>query len=198
MVYMATLPDAPLTEEQYLEIERFAETKSEFHNGRMFAMSGGSPNHALLGNRIGALLDRQMPPGCRTFNSELRIRVASAGLYTYPDCSVICGELQFAGDQNDVVTNPLLIVEVLSPSTEGYDRGKRFEMYRTIPSFREYLIVHQDQRHVERFSKQDDGSWLLREHTGPDGSVAIARLGVHIALAELYASALNFDGNPEG
>ena len=187
---MATSPAGSLTEEQYLQIEREAEFKSEFHDGQMFAMSGGSLNHALLGNRIGALLDRQMPPGCRTVNSELRIRVASPGLYTYPDCSVICGEPQFADDQRDVVTNPLLIVEVLSPSTEGYDRGKKFEMYRTIPSFQEYLIVHQDQRHVEHFSKQDDGSWLLRDHAGANDSVTIARLGLHISLAELYASAI--------
>ncbi len=186
---MATLPDAPLTEEQYLEIERLAEFKSEFHDGRMFAMSGGSPNHALLSGSIIALLYAQMPPGCRVFSSDLRIKVSSAGLYTYPDCSVICGELQFAGDQNDVVTNPLLIVEVLSPSTEGYDRGKKFELYRTIPSFREYLVIHQDRRHVEHYSKRDDGSWLLRDHV--DGSVAIARLGAHIALADLYASAIN-------
>lgn len=187
---MATQPNAPLTEEQYLQIERAAEFKSEFHDGQMFAMSGGSPNHALLGNRIGALLDRQMPPGCRTFNSELRIRVAAAGLFTYPDCSVICGELQFAGDQKDVVTNPLLIVEVLSPSTENYDRGKKFELYRTILSFREYLIVHQDERHVEHFSKQDDGSWVLRDHIGAEASVDLGRLGVRISVAELYASAI--------
>src|SRR5208283_3003150 len=145
----------------------------------------------LLGNRIGALLDRQMPPGCRTFNSELRIKVGPAGLYTYPDCTVICGDLETFSDQKDVVLNPLLIVEVLSPSTEGYDRGKKFELYRTIASFREYLIVHQDRRHVEHFSKQDDGSWLLREHVGGDSSVAITRLGVHISLADLYASALD-------
>jgi Uma2 family endonuclease len=191
MVFMATLPDAPLTEEQYLCLEREAETKSEFHDGRMFAMSGGSPNHALLSARMCALLDRHMPPGCRVFSSDLRIKVAPAGLYTYADCSVICGDLETFSDQKDVVLNPLLIVEVLSPSTEGYDRGKKFELYRTIASFREYLIVHQDRRHVEHFSRQDDGSWLLREHAGVDGSVAIARLNAHISLGELYASALN-------
>jgi Uma2 family endonuclease len=186
---MATLPDAPLTEEQYLEIERLAEFKSEFHDGRMFAMSGGSLNHALIATRMAVLLDRQMPPGCRTCNSDLRIKVVSAGLYTYPDCSVICGEPEHFGNQKDVVLNPLLIVEVLSPSTEGYDRGKRFELYRTIPTFQEYLIVHQDRRHVEHYSKQNDGSWLLRDHVGPDGSLAIARLGAQISLAELYSSA---------
>ncbi len=185
---MASLPDALLTEEQYLCLEREAEVKSEFHDGRMFAMSGGSLNHSLISTRVSSLLDRQMPPGCRTCNSDLRIKVASAGLYTYPDCSVICGEPEYVGGQKDVVLNPLLIVEVLSPSTEGYDRGKKFELYRTIPSFQEYLIVHQDRRHVEHYSKQDDGSWLLRDHA--DGEVAIARLGVHIALADLYASAI--------
>jgi Uma2 family endonuclease len=190
MVFMATLPDAPMTEEQYLEIERQAEIKSEFHDGQMFAMSGGSPNHALLSARICSLLDRQMPPGCRVFSSDLRIKVAPARLYTYADCSVICGELETFSNQKDVVLNPLLIVEVLSPSTENYDRGKKFELYRTIPSFREYLIVHQDRHHVEYHSKQDDGSWLLRDHVGADGAVTITRLGVHITLADLYASAL--------
>jgi len=139
---MASQLAAPLTEEQYLQIERQALNKSEFHDGQMFAMAGGSPNHSLLAARIGALLDRQAPPECRIFNADLRIKVVSAGLYTYADCSVVCGELQFFGTQQDGVINPLLIVEVLSPSTEDYDRGKKFELYRTIDSFREYLFVH--------------------------------------------------------
>jgi hypothetical protein len=92
--------------------------------------------------------------------------VASAGLYTYADCSVVCGGPQFSGDHHDSLLNPLLIVEVPSPSTEGCDRGKKFELYRTIESLREYLIVHQDRRHVEHYSKQEDGSRLLREHSG--------------------------------
>ena len=187
---MATLPVSRLTEEQYLEIERAAETKSEFYDGQMFSMAGGSPNHALLGNRIGALLDRSVPPGCRVFNSELRIKVPAARLYTYPDCSVICGDLQYADGQPDVILNPLLIVEVLSPSTEGYDRGKKFELSRTVPTFREYLIIHQDRRHVEHYSKQDDGGWLLRDYTEATGVIAIARLNIQIPLADLYASSL--------
>jgi Uma2 family endonuclease len=186
---MASLPAEPLTEEQYLHIERQAETKSEFHDGQMFGMAGGSPNHALLANRMGALLDRQVPPECRTFNADLRIKIESAGLYTYADCSVVWGELEYSGDRRDVILNPLLIVEVLSPSTEGYDRGKKFELYRTIESFREYLLVHQDRQCVEHYSRQDDGSWLLRDHAS--GSVMIACLNVQIVLADLYASALN-------
>ena len=193
MIYMASQPSAPLTEEEYLSIEREALEKSEFHDGQMYAMAGSSPNHSLLSNSIGALLRGQVPPGCRTFNSDLRVKVAPAGLFTYPDCTVICGEPQYFGDRKDVVLNPLLIVEVLSPSTEGYDRGKKFEFCRTIRSFQEYLIVHQDRRHVEHFSRQDDGSWLLREYIGEGGSVAIARLNVQIPLADLYASALDLD-----
>jgi len=159
----------------------------------MFAMAGCTLNHSLLANSIGALLDRQVPPGCRVFNSGLRIKIASCRTYTYADCSVVRGEPQLFGDQQDNVLNPLLIVEVLSPSTEDYDRGKKFELYRTIDSFREYLLVHQDRRHVEHYSKQDDGSWLLREHSGAGSSVAIARLGVDLSLADLYASAMNCD-----
>ena len=190
---MASLPASPLTEEEYLHRERRAESKSEFHDGQMFAMAGGSLNHSLLASRAVALLDRQMPPGCRVFNADLRINIASARTYTYADCGVVCGEPQLSTEQKDNILNPFLIVEVLSPSTEGYDRGKKFELYRTIESFREYLIVHQDRRHVEHYSKQDDGSWLLREHSGVGGSVAVARLGILISLADLYASAIDID-----
>ena len=190
---MASLPAPPLKEEEYLRLERQAETKSELYDGQMFARAGGSPNHALLANTLGALLQRQVPEGCRTFNADLRIRVASTGFYSYPDCSVVYGDLEFFGNHTDVVLNPLLIVEVLSPSTEGYDRGKKFELYRAIPSFREYLLVHQDRRHVEHYSKQDDGSWLLREYSGAASSFAITRWAVRISLGELYASAMNLD-----
>ena len=185
---MASLSTTPLTEEQYLQIERQAETKSEFHDGQMFAMSGGSPNHALLTNRMGAILDRQVPVGCRVFSPDLRIKVAAAGLYTYADCSVLRGEPRFSGDSQDCLLNPVLIVEVLSPSTEGYDRGKKIELYRTIESFREYLIVHQDRRRVEYYSRQEDSSWLLREHSGNEAVVSVPSLGVQFTLGELYAT----------
>lgn len=191
MLYMASLPLSPLTEEQYLQIERLADGKSEYHDGQMFAMSGGSLNHSLIATEMCALLVPQMPQGCRTFNSDLRIKIVAARIFTYPDCGVFCGEPEFFGDHTDVILNPLLIVEVLSPSTEGYDRGKKFELYRTVQSLREYLQVHQDRYHVEHYSKQEDSSWLLREHVGIDASVVIARLNVKIPLADLYASALN-------
>jgi len=159
----------------------------------MFAMSGGSLNHSLIAGDMIALLRGQKPEGCRVFTSDLRIKAAATGLLTYSDCGVFCGEPEFAGDRQDVILNPVLIVEVLSPSTEGYDRGKKFESYRSIPSFREYLIVHQDRRRVEHYSKQDDGSWLLREYAGAGASVTISRLGICITLADLYSSALNIE-----
>jgi Uma2 family endonuclease len=188
---MATLPDAPLTEEQYLQIERLAEAKSEFHDGQMFAMAGSSANHSLLANNVGGLLRSGIPKGCRAFNLDLRIKVSDAGLYTYPDCSVVCGDLKYFGDRKDVIMNPMLIVEILSPSTEGYDRGRKFEMYRTLDTFTEYLLVHQDRRHVEHYSKQDDGAWLLREFSGEGPTIEIARLGMQIPMAELYSSAID-------
>lgn len=190
---MATLPNPPLTEEQYLEIERQAFEKSEFHDGQMFAVSGGTPNHALLSAAVCALLHGRLPPECRVFSSDLRVKAEAVGLYTYPDCTVICGNPQLYGSRKDVALNPVLIAEVLSPSTEDYDRGKKFEWYRTIKTFREYLIVHQDRRHVEHYSKQDDGSWVLREHLVVDAAVSIPRLGVEIRLADLYAQALDLE-----
>jgi Uma2 family endonuclease len=184
---MASLPNPILTEEQYLRLEREAAVKSEFHDGQMFAMAGGSPNHSLLANRIGALLDRAIPSACRTFNSDLQIRIAYAGVYTYADCTVLCGEPEFSGD---ALINPDLIVEVLPPSTEAYDRGRKFELYRGISSLREYLLIHQDRVHVEHYSKQEDGSWLLRDFADSDAMLNIPRLGVRIALADLYKTAL--------
>jgi Uma2 family endonuclease len=190
-LYMASVTTPKLTEEEYLRLERLASEKSEYHGGEIFAMAGGTPNHSLLAAAACALLYRQAPAGCRVFSSDLRIHIASGGAFSYADCVVVCGELQLAGDQRDNLLNPLLIVEVLSPSTENYDRGKKFELYRTIESFREYLIVHQERRCVEHYSRQDDPSWILREYHRHGSSVTIARLGVELSLDELYASAID-------
>jgi Uma2 family endonuclease len=188
---MASSPVTPLTEEQYLELDRAAEVRSEFHDGQMFAMAGGSPNHAFIATKISALLTAQNLGGCRVFNSDLRMKVSKAGLYTYADGGIVCGEPQLTG--KDTLLNPKLIVEVLSPSTEAYDRGKKFESYRTIESFTEYLLVHQDRRHVEHYSRQPDGSWLLRESSGIEGSVNITSLSIRLPLAEIYSTALDLD-----
>ena len=147
---MASVPSAPLSEEEYLRIDRARELKSEFYDGQMFAMSGGSFAHARLAANILTLLNRQTHPGCLAFGGDLRVKAARAGLYTYPDAGVVCGEPQFAGESpKDTLLNPALLVEVLSPATENYDRGQKFASYRTIESLRDYLLIHQDRRHVE-------------------------------------------------
>jgi Uma2 family endonuclease len=152
----------------------------------MFAMAGGSLNHALLANSLGAILRGKVPAGCRVFSADLRIYIAETKTYTYGDVSVVCGEVKLSSDQQDNVLNPMLIAEVLSPSTEGYDRGKKFELYRTIESFQEYLLIHQDRCRVEHYSRQEDGSWLLREYSGQKAVIGIDRLSVLIPLDDLY------------
>lgn len=180
-----------MTELDYLRIERAATSKSEFHDGQMFAMSGGSYRHSRLSVRLIVLLEQKVPAGCATFNSDLRIAVKAASLYTYAtyaDGGVVCGEPQFADGEHDSLLNPLLIIEVLSPSSTHYDRGGKFELYRTIESFCEYLVVHQDRPHIEYHSRQPDGSWLLREHLADDAVLRIDRLHLSLPLSEIYST----------
>src|SRR5438045_922734 len=130
---MSTLPKTPMTAEEYLEIERKAEFKSEFYQGEMFAMSGGSRKHSALAFRLAALLGEHIQgKGCEGFTSDLRVLVAESGLYTYPDLSIVCGGAVFADRQMDTLLNPTLLVEVLSPSTKDYDRGTKAKLYREI------------------------------------------------------------------
>ena len=124
-----------LSEAEYLAIERAAVFRSEFYDGEMFAMAGGSPTHSLIaGNLIRALGNRLQGGGCLTFNSDLRVKIEDSGLYTYPDVSVVCGELRFADAEEDTLVNPTLLAEVLSDTTEAYDRGEKFGHYRRIAS----------------------------------------------------------------
>jgi Uma2 family endonuclease len=189
---MASLPiTPPITEEEYLCMERAADFKSEYHGGEVFAMSGGSPNHSFIGAQFVFLLSRQTPRGCRVFTSDFRVRIPAGNSYVYPDCGLVCGDPNVSDADN--LLNPALVVEVLSPSTESYDRGAKFALYRLVESLREYLVVHQNRRKVEYYSKQDDGSWVLREYEGAESSFTIVRFGITITLAELYQTALNLD-----
>jgi len=188
---MASITGPKLTEEEYLGLERQALEKSEYHDGEIFAMAGGTRNHSFISSRLVSMLDRSAPQGCRVFDSDLRIYIAAAKTFTYADGGLICGDPEGSSDQQDNILNPVLIAEILSPSTEDYDRGKKFELYRTIESFREYLIVHQGPRCVEHYSRQDDGSWIRREYCGHGSSVAISRLGVQLSLHEIYATAID-------
>jgi len=177
-----------LGEEEYLALERAAAFRSEYFDGGMFAMAGGTPAHSLIATNLGAEL-RSLLRGrpCRVFNADLRIKVEAAGLYTYPDLSVVCGPLKFAGQTLDVVTNPGLLAEVLSDATESYDRGRKFEFYRQLPTLEAYLLASQHEPRLELFVRQADGSWRLTEAAGPAARLAVPPLEVELELAEVFA-----------
>lgn len=184
---MSASPHPRLTEEEYLKIERAAEFKSEFYDGRMYAMSGGSYPHGQIILNLGSELrtaSRGKP--CSVTASDIRVRVSKRGSYTYPDVVVVCGPPKFADDQKDTLLNPSLIVEVLSPSTEAHDRGLKFAQYRQIESLEEYGLVSQTEPRVEIFRRQPSGDWLLSESTGLDAVCRFDSAGCQIALAEIY------------
>lgn len=152
-----------MKESEYLEIERAAEFKSEFRDGEMFSMAGGSAMHSLIATNITGEVGMKLKGRpCVLFNSDLRLKVEATGLFTYPDLSVVCGPLRFAVPEQDTIVNPTVLVEVLSDSTEGYDRGKKFEHYRQIPTLRDYLLVSQKEPRIEAFARGEDGLWRLR------------------------------------
>jgi|SRR5215471_7049511 len=175
-----------LTEEQYLKIERKAEIKSEFLNGEMFAMSGAQYAHnALVWNLIALLAQRPKTP-CRGFPSDMSVHIPGTGLYTYPDVVVACGELKFRDKHVDTLLNPTLVTEVLSRSTEAYDRGRKFEHYRTIPSLKEYLLIASDRVRVDLHTRQPDDRWLQTSAGSVDDAISLTTVSSEIPLQELY------------
>jgi Uma2 family endonuclease len=184
---MSSHPKAHLTPEEYLAIERQAETKSEYFNGEMFAMVGSSREHNLIAVNIAGELRQQLKGRpCETYTSDMRVRVPATGLYTYLDVVIVCGAPEFDDDHVDTLINPTLIVEVLSESTESYDRGKKFGHYRSIESLVEYLLVAQDEYRVEQFVKQTDGRWLLSDVRSLEGTVELTSIQCTLRLKEVY------------
>ena len=182
---MAAQAQPDIAPEAYLEMERAAEYKSEYYGGEVFAMSGGTGNHALFAaNSITLLNIALRGKGCRVFTSDLRIYIPANGLFTYPDASVVCGDMEYLDDRSDNLLNPVLLVEVLSPSTESYDRGTKFALYRSIPSLEEYMLVSQDQRRVEVFRKDTTGRWVLYD---VEEAVELASVGCTLPVEDLYA-----------
>jgi Uma2 family endonuclease len=180
---MASSPVSKLTEEQYLAIERAAEFKSEFLDGVMYERSGVTIRHADLAGNILAEL-HGMVRG-KVYGSDLRVRVSSR-MYTYPDVSVVCGKLQLADDQKDVLLNPIVIFEVLSPSTELYDRGVKLQLYRAMPSLREYILVDQNKPRIEQYIYQDASTWALHDHQGLDAELKTDSIGASLPLRLIY------------
>ena len=191
---MASRQERYYTVDEYLELEETALERHEYLDGRIYAMTGGTDIHARLMARVMALLDTQLRGRpCRVYSGDLNVRVEKTGLHTYPDVSALRGEprlagRKLAGKQNVVLLNPSVLVEVLSPSTEAYDRGTKFDHYRQIPSLREYVLVSQDEMHVELFTRDaEDGTrWAFADARGPDGAVELPSIGAVLALHDVY------------
>jgi Uma2 family endonuclease len=176
-----------LTAQQYLEIERRAEYKSEFLNGEMFAMSGASRAHHLITGNVSSSLHVQLRGRpYETYASDMRVKVSETGLYTYPDVVVVCGAAEFEDAHVDTLLNPTAIVEVLSPSTEAYDRGEKFAQFRELASLREYVLIAQDRPRVERFRRAQGKEWLFAAVDGLEGTVHLTSIGCDLALADVY------------
>jgi Uma2 family endonuclease len=176
-----------LTEDEYLKIEREADTRSEFVHGEIFAMAGGSADHALIAaNTIRALGNGLSNRPCRVYGSDLKIR-SGEGSHHYPDITALCGPADFHDEKQDVLPNPDLIIEVLSPITEAYDRGTKFSLYRSITSLRDYILISQESATIDHFHKNDAGQWILANDGHPD-TLQLPHLEVSIPYAEIYAN----------
>ena len=184
---MTALPKQKLTSAEYLEIERKAEFKSEFYDGEMFAMSGGTYRHSRLKTNLAAVFGTHLRgKRCRPTDSDMRVRIQGTHLYTYPGLSIVCGPPQFEDEHQDVLLNPTVIFEVLSESTACYDRGKNFWHYRHIDSLMDSILVSQDEILVEHFCRQPNGGWLLT--TIEEGQhLRIASIDCEIPVSEIYA-----------
>ena len=188
-----TLPS--FTPDEYLAFERGTESKHEYLDGLIYAMAGASPEHSTLCVNVSEIITRQLRgTPCRPFSADMKIRCLTStsptrgkrGLFAYPDFIVVCGEPVFHDVQQDVLINPTLIVEVLSPSTEADDRGEKFLRYQELVSFTDYLLVAQRYPCLEHFAKQADGQWLVTIETSLAGSISIASINCRLPLAEVY------------
>jgi len=176
-----------MTPEQYLDIEREAERKSEYWQGEMFAMAGVGEPHNLLVLNIGVQIHPQLrSSACRTYANDMRVHISATGLHTYPDIVVVCGVPQFLDGCRDTLLNPTLIVEVLSPSTEAFDRGRKFENYQSIDSLKQYLLVASERVHADLFTRQPGGQWLLTAAGSIDDTVDLESVGCRITLRVSY------------
>lgn len=185
---MTSVPKRYLTPEEYLAKERKAEYKSEYFKGEIFAMSGASREHNLIaGNLNGEARSQLRDRPCEVYQSDMRVKVSSTGLYTYPDVVIVCGEPRFEDAEVDTLLNPTVLFEVLSETTENYDRGKKFEHYRTLPSLQEYVLVAQDKCHVEQFTRQPDNRWILWETDDLEAVLKLPSIGCDLKLTDVYA-----------
>jgi Uma2 family endonuclease len=185
---MSAAPQPHLSFDDWLAIERTTiGQRSEYVAGEVFAMAGGTEEHNLIVANVVRELGNQLKGRpCRVYPSDMKVQIASAEVGAYPDVMVICGERAFYDGRRDVVTNPILIVEVLSDSTEAYDRGDKFRHYRRLESLRAYLLLSQDQMQAELFLRQPDGTWSLSSYEDAADAIALSPIEAELSLAEVY------------
>ncbi len=194
---MSTVPIRKLTAEEYLAIERLAEFKSEFYRGEMFAMAGASTAHSLIqANLIWRLSERLAGTPCRAMGSDQRVHISITGLYTYPDVVVFCHPPQYLDAHSDTLLNPKVLFEILSDSSEEYDRGTKAHHYLKIESLREFVLVSQKQPLVQVYQRLDNGDWLLHEESTLGGSLSLESIGIVVPLSEIYQSVTLPDSDP--
>lgn len=185
-----------LTIAEYLVLERAADYKSEYINGARRPMPGASRKHNLVTMNISASLHYQLRKRpCEVYPSDMRVKIEATDLITYPDISIVCGEPRFDDSYKDTLLNPIVLVEVLSPSTAAYDRGDKSENYRQIPSLQAYLLVAQDRMHVEYYSRQPDNSWRFAEFKRSEDRFALAAIQCELVLEDIYEK-VTFDQLP--
>lgn len=186
---MTALPKKKyISPEEYLAIERDSLERHEYFDGEIFLMAGTSEEHANISSNVNASLHLQLKKRpCKSYQSDLRVYIPATGLYTYPDVIVVCGKPQLLDDAYlDTLLNPDLIVEVLSPSTADYDKGTKFDYYRTIDSLKEYVLVWQDKKRVARYTKQADGSWTLKDFIGEESEIVLSSIDCKLLMEDIY------------
>ncbi|MCU0446894.1 MAG: Uma2 family endonuclease [Microscillaceae bacterium] len=180
------------TRAEYLAREEEAEHKSEYHNGEILAMSGGSLYHNIISvNFVTGLKNGLKGKTCRPFNSDMKLEIASANHYVYPDAMVVCGKVQLSEGRNDMLLNPSLIAEVLSPSTMAYDRGDKFRKYLTISTLLEYVMIFQEEYRVEVYFRESSSRWIFSVYEGLEAVVNLASIDLKISMADIYEGVEN-------
>jgi Uma2 family endonuclease len=181
------IPPVHFSPAEYLELERAAEFKSEYLDGLIYAMSGASPRFSTIAVNLTREISAQLKGSrCQAFSSDTKVRTQTDNFYAYPDLSVVCGEPVFQDPLGYILDNPTLIVEILSPSTEGFDRGKKFARYREINALRNYVLIEQDLPKIELYVRQSDNTWVFSEVAGLESNLTLPAINCEISLREIY------------
>jgi Uma2 family endonuclease len=175
----------------YLDLERRSEFRQEFYKGEIFQMSDAGREHNLLVTNLVTTANSQLRgKSCETYSNDMRVHIPATGFFTYPDVVIVCGEPKFLDDEFDTLLNPVVLIEVLSPSTADFDRGRKFWHYQSIESLREYVLIAQDEMNVEHLIKQESGRWHVAEYSAPETEIELPSVGVTLKLGEIYERVL--------